>query len=253
MKQITIEDLENNLDFTFYDNDSNSILREFEGFEFSNINLVVEELASNGSFFAGSKFSKRRLSFTGDLISDTVFTLRRTMLSVMRQTGYLKLLKFTTYDDLELQCYVDIVKLINPYTHSIHTFLIEMVAPDWRFYSQTLNEATITSDTTIVNAGNEITEPTIVINGPGTGFTITNVTTGESFYVDYILTAGHTIEINMTEKTVLYDGITNIYDDFSDDFFSLASGNNQITLGVDSGSTGDTNIIVSWRDAYRGI
>lgn len=253
MKEITIQDVENLLSFTLYDNDNGSILRSFEGFEFSEINLTIEDIADNGASYASSKFGKRRLSITGDLISSTVYTLRQQLLGVLRQTGYLKLLKFTTYDDLALQCYVDIVKLLNPYTHSIHTFLIEAIAPDWRFYSQTLNSSTITSSSTLVNAGNEYTEPTFIITGPGTGFTITNTTTGESFYIDYTLIAGQKININITEKTVILDDITNIYDKITGDFFSLAPGNNVITIAVDSGSGVQTSLITSWRDAYRGI
>jgi phage-related protein len=253
MKSITILDESNNLSFTFYDNLNGSILREFEGFEFSDVNSVIEEVASNGAFFSNSKFGKRRVSWTGDLISDAVFTLRRTLLKVLRQTGEMKLIKFTTYDDLALQFYADIVKLLNPYTNSIHTFLIEAVAPDWRFYSQTLNELTIESDETLQNAGNENTEPTLIINGPGSGFTVENVTTGESFYIDYTLLEGETIEIDMTAKTVLFNGLTNIYDKFTGDFFSLVPGSNEITLDIDSDSGAETNLVISWRDAYRGI
>lgn len=253
MKQLSIEDVENALTFTLYDNSGDSILRGFTGFEFANINVVVEDSAKNGASFANSKFSKRDISMTGDLVASDVFGQRRDLLAALRQTGYLKLLKFTTYDDLLLQCYADIVKVVCPYNHSVHTFLIEAICPDWRFYSQTLHATTITSDTTIVNAGNELTEPTIVINGPGTGFTITNVTTGESFYIDDTLVAGQTIEIDMTENTVLLNGTSNIYDKFSGDFFSLAPGNNEISIAVGSGSTSATNLIISWRDAYRGV
>lgn len=256
MKQITVLDEQNNIGFTFYDNALGTILREFEGFEFAESKVVTEDIAANGGSYAGSKFGRRTVSWIGDLVngsSSTIFELRRLLGATLRQTGYIKLIKITTYDDLLLQFYADITKLVNPYTNSVHTFLIEAVAPDWRLFSQTLHTQTITSNGTIVNAGNEITEPIFTINGPGTTFTITNTITGESFVISETLIAGQYITVDMNNCTVLLNDIVNIYDKFLGDFFSLAPGNNTLTFAASSGGGVGTNLITSWRDAYRGI
>src|SRR5690606_31323760 len=106
--------------------------------------VSVENVAgAQSSVFVNSKFGSRRLSFIGDLVREDVFTQRREMLAAMRQTGELKLFECTTYDDLEIRFEAEVLRLLNPYTHQIHTYLVELIVPDWRFYSQALHEQII--------------------------------------------------------------------------------------------------------------
>jgi len=281
MKVLQIIDQVNDDNFTFYDNANGTILRDFEGFEYPSVRDVIEDVSGiGGAKYLNSKFGRRTVSWGGDLISSNVFSLRRDMISVLRQQGTMKLIKFTTYDDLNLQFEAEIVKVLNPYNHKVHTFLIEAVAPDWRFYSQT--EKTLDTITTFVtgggsiptavpmslltvldeyqavnqfavNDGNEATDPILTIYGPGTDFIIGNQTTGKSMEINTTISGDEYIEIDVKERTVKLNGLSNIYDSFNGDFFNLEPGTNQLEFTIQSGIDESTRLHVSWRDAYNGI
>lgn len=280
MKQIKIVDQENGNNFIFYDvGDNGTILREFEGFEYPSVLSSVEDVASNiGAVFVHSKFGRRRLSWSGDIVTSDVFSIRRQMLTPMSQNGRLLLLQFTTYDDLDLQCEAVIESVRNPYTHMVHTYLIEAIAPDWRFYSQDLvtqlMSPTVIAGGTgiptpipmslsdagegeleneITNDGNEQTFPVLTVSGPGTGFTITNTETGESFYLDITLNSTQQIIIDSKARTVVRQNGQNAYSFFEGDFIMINPGSNLFTFLVDSGSTEDTSLEVEYRHAYRGV
>ena len=197
------------------------------------------------------------------------------MLSPLTQEGTLKLIKFTTYDDLELQCEAEITKVIAPYTHSIHNYMIEAICPDWRFFSQTLKtydtgETTVRggmaiparvpfdlqtgiNSNNLFNYGNEISDPIFTITGPGTGFAIGNSSTDEEFRLDLTLIAGDEVVVDVVERTVLKNGVLNVFPNFSGDFWRLKAGNNNLRFVIDSGSNVDTNLHIEYRDAYNGI
>lgn len=275
MKSITLLDEVKSLDFTWYNNSDDTILREFSGFEYAQTNNSFQDLPSRlGAYYSASKFSTRRLSWQGDLVGNNIFANRRLMLAPMSQDA-IKLLKFTTYDDLDLQCEVAIDKLVFPYTHSIHTFLIEAIAADWRFYSQTLKtesfgqttleggfsiptsvpvdlDGDAAVDNVMVNDGNEDTFPIITITGPGTTFVVGNSANNKSFTLNVTLTAGEEIVIDTKNQTVM-KGSTNLFDVFEGDFITLESGDNVIAFAATTGGTGGTSIEFEYRDAYRGI
>ena len=258
MKILKVTNPTDSKSFTFYDNSNGVILREFEGFEYAEVRNVIEDISGEQSaIYITSKFGRRRISWQGDLVSDSVFTLRRTMLAALRQTAELKLIEFTTYDDLELRCEAEIVKVLNPYNHKVHTFLIEAVCPDWRFYSQAEHENNSDEATQIINnAGNEATDPTFRIYGPLTSVTINNLMTSESFTIELDeysgLSEGEYIDVNVKEKTVKLDDDTSIYSDFDGEFFSLIPGNNTLQFST-VGGNGNTSLKTTWRDAYNGI
>lgn len=284
IKQITISDQVNTAKrFTFYDFDADSgtILRRFEGFEYSSVRESIDDVAgAAGAVYVNSKFGRRRMGITGDLIGTDVFANRRVLVTALRQTGVMKLLEFTTYDDLELQCEVEVLKYDNPYTHEVHTFLIEMVAPDYRFYSQELFSFNIDKtvlqggasiptsmpmslalysspdsdlDRILTSNGTESTEPIFTITGPGTGFTVGNTTSDKEFVLDLTLVGGDTVEVDVKNKTVIKNGVTNVYPDFSGDFWSIEPGENELRFFIESGSDADSMLNISYRDAYAGI
>lgn len=256
-------------------------MRKFEGFEYSSVRESIDDVAGTaGSVYINSKFGRRRMGITGDLIGASVFANRRVLVTALRQTGTMKLLKFTTYDDLELQCEVEVVKYANPYTHEIHTYLIEMIAPDYRFYSQELFSFNI--DKTVLQGGaaipatipmslvldsnpesdlnkfvttngTESTDPIFTITGPGTGFTVGNTTSDKEFVLDLVLSDGDTVEVDVKNKTVIKNGVTNVYTDFSGDFWTLEPGENELRFFIASGSTTESMLNISYRDAYAGI
>lgn len=281
MKTFTIIEQKDWNFFTFYDNKLDTILREFEGFEYASVQESIDDVAGPyGSVYITSKFGKRQVAIQGDLLGVDVFSKRRLLSKALRQTGVMKLIKFTTYDDLNLQFEGEIVKVLNPYTHKIHSYLIEIVAPDWRFYSQDLSSfdvgqtivsggasipatiplaiASSVADATdvsniITNNGNEVTDPIITITGPGNGFLVRNETTGQEFNLDYELVGGDEVVIDVKRRTVVLNGITNIYPSITGEFWSLVPGQNELRFLVSAGLTVDTNLNISFRDAYSGI
>jgi len=137
MKQIKITDQDTALDFTFYNNSGGTIIRQFDGFEYPEVLTSIEDVAKqNGAYYSNSKFGRRRLSFQGDLVGTDKFEQRRDLLAVARQLGQMKLFEITTYDDLLLRFEAEIIRLTMPYTHQIHSFLFELEASDYRFFSQ---------------------------------------------------------------------------------------------------------------------
>jgi hypothetical protein len=249
MKSITLTDPIKNKSFSWYNLGDDSILRSFEGFEYAQSINAFEDLPSElGTHYSTSKFSTRRLSWQGDLVGDSIFANRRLMIDVMGQNG-LKLLKFTTYDDLQLQCEVVIDKLNFPYTHSINTFLVEAIAKDWRFYSQTEKTSTVAGSTTLTNSGNENTFPVITITGTDVDLDFVNNATGQTFSIVETLTSGQSIIIDSQAMTVEKEGV-NIYGSFDGDFLMLDAGDNSISV---TNNDSAVSITYSWRDAYRGI
>ena len=281
MKQLTIIEQQDNNQFSLYDNRLDTILREFAGFEFADVRESIDDVAGQyGSVYITSKNGKRQMSIKGDLVSSDPFAQRRLLQKALRQTGTIKLIKFTTYDDLQLQCEAEVTKFLAPYTHQIHEFLIEMIAPDWRFYSQELQSHDIAqtivrggmsipanvpfslpspmvSDTEVsnilTNIGNETSDPIITITGPGAGFTIGNTTDDKEFFLDATLVGGDTVVIDVKKRTVVKNDVTNLYSSISGDFWSILPGENELRFLVSSGLTTDTNLNIQFRHAYAGI
>ena len=281
MRMLTIIEQSTGDLFTFYDNNLGTIIRKMEGFEYADVIPSIDDVAGPyGATYITSKHGVRRCSIEGDLISEDVYEVRRRLLNALRQTGTIKLIKFTTYDSLDLQFEAEVVKVLNPYTHKVHSYLIEFKAPDWRFYSQTLKTYDLTQtvlragasipasipwaipastdpmtelNNIIINEGNETTDPVFTITGPGTEFTITNQTTNQSLVLDRTLVSEDEVVIDVKNRTVVLNGNTNVYPDVSGDFWSLIPGENELRFFVSSGLTVDTNLNVSYRDAYAGV
>jgi len=253
MKQIKITDQDTSESFTFYDNANGTILRSFDGFEYPEVLTSIEDVAGKGgAHYINSKFGRRRMSFQGDLVGADKFSQRRELLTILRQRGTMKLFEVTTYDDLLLRFEAEIIRLTMPYTHQIHSFLFELQSPDWRLFSQTEEEETVTvgGSDTITNNGTELTDVIFTLNGPGTSIDIQNFETGESFSIDDLI-ADDEVIINTLNKTVTKNG-DDSYSIFTGDFFGLQPGDNTIGFDV-SGSTGATSLTLTYRHAYNGI
>jgi len=281
MKLLTITEQQDGDAFTFYDNALGTILRGFEGFEYSTVRESIDDVAGPyGSTYITSKFGRRRVAITGDLISDDVFSLRRDLVKALRQTGTMKLVTFTTYDDLNLQFEGEVVKVANPYTHKTHTFLIEIIAPDWRFYSQeetTANillsfvrggaeiPATIPMAITenintdvdltevVINEGSEMTDPIFTISGPGTDIIVRNETTEQEFTINTTLVTDDVLVIDVKNRTVVLNGTDNYYPFIDGDFWSLVPGENEIRFFADGFEIDVTALQITYRHAYGGI
>lgn len=278
MLKIKVTEQSNNVSYEFFNNSENCVLNGFQGFDYPNIKSAVADIPGRiGSALIASSYGRRIISWNGELVGSDVFGERRAMLSAMRQVGTMKLIEFTTYDNLALQCEAEITKVDSPYNHMIQAFLIEAVAPDFRFYSQTLHEDSMaesqieggTSIPTpvpidfdgsgssgglnIVNLGNEDTPISFTIKGPGEGFTVRNDTTQKQFRINYAISVGDEIVIDTKNKTVLLNGTYNIYSALEGYFWELVSGTNRIFFIADSDADENTLLEMRWRDAYNGV
>lgn len=259
MKTIKIINQDTSEYYTFQRNRiDGSMIGALEGFEYPSVIQTIEDVPNQGgAAYITSKFGRRRVGITAVIGCDRLEE-RILLGKVLRQTGRMKLVQFTTLDDLDLQFEAEVANLVNPYTKLEKPLLIELIAPDYRFYDQTLttfnvNQALIGDDNVVANGGNEVSEPIFRITGPGNNFTITNDTTGESLVITYNLAATHYIEVDIVNHTIVLDGITNIYSSFAGSFFSLQPGDNTVIFDVASADTGATLLAIKYRDAYNGV
>lgn len=246
-----------------------------EGFEYPTTRPVIEDIpAREGALYLGSQFGRRPLSWQGTIKGLDVLERRRNLIKACR-VGYLKTIQFTTKDNLDLQAEVEILKILMPYQYTAIAYLIEAVAPDFRFYSQTLytQASAVTqfqggtpipaaipapigggSNLTfeIVNNGNIYSNPIFTIQGSGTEFIVNNITTGESFTIDLTLQAGESVVVDTNERTA-FQGNQNVFGAFTGDWMRLDPGSNFITFNVGTGKTSETELSVSFRDAYIGL
>lgn len=271
----SIKVIDNNHSFTFHDNQDGVILREFEGFEYPTTRPVIIDLpARNGALYIKNLFGRRRMSWSGDIVDDEVFGIRRNILLAMT-VGELKTIQFTTYDGLELETYADILKVVMPYTNGVHNYLVEAVAPDYRFYSQeeTTESTAITSigggvpvpfaipmpiggvstnPLVVNNLGTIFTNPTITIHGPGTNFTVQNITTGQKMELQTTLTSNESVVIDTRLHTVM-KGNQNLFGSFSGDWLTIQTGINNISFNVLSGDAANTLLSITYKSAWLGV
>lgn len=114
---------------------------------------------------------------------------------------------------------------------------------------------TVSGSATLANTGNGFATVDIEITGPGEGFTILNQTTGKLFKIDGLtLVAGQKIQITGSTLTVTQSGVSIFQYVTSDsEFITLAPGNNNLALYVNSGATSDTKAVITWYNTYVGI
>lgn len=261
--------------FTFGTTTDDAVIRprSMEGFTYPTTRHVIEDLPSlDGAHFVISRFGRRRLAWEAEIIEDR-YTARRNMLP---SQGALKTLYIETYDSLNLQTDVEVVSITSPYTAMEQIILIETVAPDYRLYSQTLS--TQTTGTTegsggtaiptpipmdlssnsgnpklsITNNGNVNADPTFRVTGPGTNFTIQNIS-GGSMQLNLTLVAGEFVDINVKDRTALKGGSQNVYGSVAGDWWQVIPGTQQVHFVASSGSDSGTQLKVDFRDAYLGF
>jgi hypothetical protein len=249
MKSLKISDITSGESIEF-DQDEIGVC---EGFEYPSVVESIEDVAGKQSaIFITSKFGRRLLSVTA-LKKVQTYAERISMLGVFKQDGIMRLLEFTTLNDLDLRAEVAISKVLYPYNKVRKPFLLEMIAPDWRFYSQNQEISnSASSPQTMTNDGSEETDPIFRINGAGSVFVLTNTTTGKTFTLTITLTSSEWVEINVKEKTVLKSDGSSVFSSLVGDFFSLIPGNNNLTFVV-TGSDGSTSLRTTFRHAYLGI
>lgn len=270
MDEITI--INDSLEFTC------EKIAEAEGFEFPEVRAVfIDPPSRHGTLYINSLKGRRSLSWRG-LITDDIQINRRLLASVC-EPGNLKIIEFETCDGIAVRTLVEITGLVNPYRINRSPYLIQAIAPDPNFESQTLHSEstgiTVQEGGTpvpaavpapigggsslnfiLVNNGNTDAQPIFTIQGPGENFLIQNVDTGETINLNLELTANESVIINTKEFTA-YKGSQSVFGSVvrnpSAGWISLQPGTNRIVFNASAGFDENTLLTVEWRDTYTGI
>lgn len=258
-------------------------VNRMSGFEYHSLRTVIEDTPNReGSTHISTKAGRRIFSWEGVISGssqDNWLTRRRNLIKVL-QTDGLKTFKITTDDSLELQVDAEISDFVMDQPQefiSYGRYFIQMVAPDYRFFSQDVNESTTgpTSSTggtaiptpvpmdlstttgtprlVVNNSGTVRTDPTFRITGPGTTFVVQNITTSEQLNYNATLSSGEFVDIDIKNRTALQGGSTNVYGNVTGDWWDLEPGNNTIHFNAVSGTDANTLLRVQHRDAYNGL
>lgn len=136
---------------------------------------------------------------------------------------------------------------------------IPLVAADPRIYSAACYDQTAAhaTDMTVENQGDAESPPVrIRINGPGTTATIKHVANGitRNIVIAHTLTAGHWLDIDVVNRTVIDDTGASQYGKVtfgSTSWWGLMPGPSNLVRGTwTSGSTGASTTQLRWRDAW---
>jgi hypothetical protein len=248
-----------------------------EGFEVPTTrDVFIDPPEREGSLFIGEIAGMRVLSWRG-LIRTDIQDNRR-LLSRVCTPGGLKTIQFTLCDGVDVQIQAT-VKLTNPYSKTRSPYLINAKAPYPYFESQTLHQLSspVTvrrgglpipaaipapigegggSPFSVTNAGDIFSRPVFLIRGPGTNFTITNTTTGESLLLETSLASNEIVRIDTVTNEAI-NGVQNVFGLITRDpigsWITLAPGNNNIVFSAISGSDETTEVTIIWRDTYSGF
>lgn len=106
----------------------------------------------------------------------------------------------------------------------------------------------------IVNSGNLITYPILILTGPLTNPYIYNATTGEFIQLTYTIASGDIVRIDMANKLITLNGSSNLISAKTTDsvWWGLNPGSN--TINFSTGSSSDTGSLqLTYYNAYLGV
>lgn len=249
------------------------------GLEFSAFNIPQSNKASFVSNFAHSKVISIDIAVRGSDIAD-FYTKRQALLKAIYPATNQEVSFVYTTEDSQVYTFKGYLRTAvneGERTGTYQTIGFSIYVPSGTITNGNLNSATLTQtgaptgavlpwtlpvllgtvsgSATLANDGNGFATINIEITGPGEGFTILNQTTGILFKVDGLtLTAGQKIQITGDDLTVTQSGVSIFQFVTSDSqFITLAPGNNNLALYVDSGATSDTQAVITWYNTYVGI
>jgi len=254
----------------------------FNGFGSADIKVTVKEKgAYHGADLSNFSYGKRGFSLEGRIVGDTLAdysSKRRALQKAFDIFDGLDTITIVTKDGLTLEMEaIANGNIDTPYKAGnaiMSEFRIELVAPYPFIEGSVENTETVAvhtgggaeipaempmeigeggvGDTTITNDGNGKAYPVIKIYGAIENPSITNTTRGEGLSITYTLaTSTDYIEIDTYLKTVLLNGVTNIKQYVTGDFWVLDSGDNVIRLTGSSSSGAQAEVI--YKDSYLGI
>lgn len=253
------------------------------GFSGADVKVSVKEKgAYHGANLGNYSYGKRGFSIEGRILGDDTTdyaSKRRALEQAVDLYDGLQTITINTKDGLTLQ--VDAIISSNfeaAYEAGqavLSNFRIEFVAPYPFIEGATENTETVpvhtgggaeipaelpmeigsggTGDTTVTNDGNGKAYPIIKIYGAIENPSIKNATRNETLSLTYTLASSTDyIEIDTYRRTVKLNGITNIRQYVSGDFFVLDAGDNTIRLSAGS-SSAEAQAEIIYRDSYIGI
>ncbi len=153
------------------------------------------------------------------------------------------------------------------YPHSVDTQLgymrdvqLELLAGDPFFYEDTLSQVLNTAPGATFVANNPGTHPTVPelvrFTGPGTTFTFkNNAVAADKLQINTTLTGGQEINIDYRLRTIFKSTGENLYGSLSADsrWWEMAPGNTTVAFTVGSGSSGATEMDLTWRGAWIAL
>lgn len=244
---------------------------------------VHEYTNTDGGIFLAQNYKMRNIGISGLIYGNSIAAFEQAkndFVGAFTFRNALKQLKLTNQNDVVYTADViisdsaDIQISEQPDTILHCYFTLQLTAPDGLLYSETSQTVegsvtTITGGTAIPatvplslaggftnsisvnNQGNTPVYPTSIrITAPGTNFTITNQTTGETFTINTTLTGSDYIDVYPKTKEVYKNGATNMYQYFTGTWFKMENGSNIITFSVASGSTSSTKLQINWKNGY---
>lgn len=233
-----------------------------EGLDFPEIRLASQDKPlEHGSLVSGQLYGGRTVTLTGVVYKTTILsfnTARRNLEAALRiiKNNYISekaLCKFTTDDGLLLQFYAYAKKIRIPVEKvNKANFFIDLFASDPNLYNQTQTDITLgVGSGSVTNNGDNNTWPTLRFNGPLTNPILTNTTLSEAFKLNVVIGSGDYVIVDMQNKTIVFNGVTNYMDkfDIANIWLSWIPGVNNLTLAA---SAGAGNVLISFRDAYVG-
>jgi len=263
---------------------SSVFLTDHDGFMNPNPKLAQHEYSGmHGGLFLSQFYRTRRLVLEGTILGVDKASFAQARQDFSQAFSFQnaeKVLELTTEDGRELQCSVIISSAIRDKQQSpiASIWSLELDAVDPLFYSQSLSvvqgavvtltgsgfslpfslplalSGSVNGVLNVPNAGNARVYPTeIRLDGPGTNFTISNVTTMQDLIFSGTLDTGDYVIIDPIRHTAVKNGLTNVYGLMSGDWWDLYLGNNTVTLLVGSGNTGATEVTIRWRSGYLAI
>lgn len=243
-------------------------IKEAQGFGTSEVDVVRHERPGfHGSIVPRAYFRARvmrlRVGVKSTTISDYA-TKRRALLKALDlPRDGLTTMTFTTTDNLQLQCDVQLAGSVDAPLLGGEVTMGEMwiplIAPNPLFLSQTETSQDITfaTGTGIVNnTGDTLIFPEIEMYGDISGaISLENNTTGRTLsFSGLSLGSSEYAVIDMENETVLKNDASNLYEYVdSDDFWWLDEGKNTINISATTGGSGDMKITVKYRAGYLGI
>lgn len=160
------------------------------------------------------------------------------------------------------------------YTYGFIRSQYTFFGPDPRYYSNTLQTASISPiaalgrgynriynltygggsgsvSTPLTNAGTVATYPTITITGPATNVVITNTTTNKYLAFAGSLLAGDTLVIDLYEKLITLNGLAarNLLLGGSN-WFGVEPGTTNVSFSASATVVGTTTCNINYRDAF---